>query len=94
MVGPNIPAAIEHARNGALAGKENVVVAEAYAAAVRLAYPWPNCDDCSPFEAKQLEGTAIKQRAPPVRFAGEGLSDYRADFASPACPHAPQSGRT
>jgi hypothetical protein len=31
---PNIPAAIEDARAGALAGKESVVVAEAYAAAV------------------------------------------------------------
>ena len=30
----NIPAAIEHARAGALAGKEGVVTAEAYAAAV------------------------------------------------------------
>jgi hypothetical protein len=36
---PNIPAAIEHARAGALAGKESVVTAEAYAAAVRLTYP-------------------------------------------------------
>jgi hypothetical protein len=27
---PNIPEAIEHARTGALAGKESVVVAKAY----------------------------------------------------------------
>jgi hypothetical protein len=33
---PNIPAIIDAVRAGALAGKESVVVAEAYAAAVRL----------------------------------------------------------